>query len=83
MLEFVRNGHRAQTGTVRHHLSNVVPTATGGATAQVRAHLLQTRNTGDGIHVIATGVYTFTLRRSADGWRIAELSLALDSAMPG
>ncbi|EPH43860.1 hypothetical protein STRAU_3063 [Streptomyces aurantiacus JA 4570] len=30
--------------------------------------------------MISTGVYTFGLRRSDGGWRIAELTLTLDNA---
>jgi hypothetical protein len=44
--------------------------------AQVRVYLMQTRNTGENVQVISTGVYTFVLRRSDSGWRIAELILA-------
>lgn len=80
VLDFIRHGHTAQTGTVRHHLSNVVATTTDAA-AEVRAYLLQTRNTGESIQMISTGVYTFGLRRSGGGWRIAELALTLDNAL--
>ena len=83
VLDFVRDGHAAQTGTVRHHLSNIVVRAADATSAEVRAYLLQTRNTGDNVQVISTGVYTFGLRRSDSGWRIAELTLALDNALPG
>ena len=81
VLDFIRDGHAAQTGTVRHHLGNVVVTATDAATAQVRAYLLQTRNTGESIQMVSTGVYTFSLRRSDGRWRIAELALTLDNAL--
>lgn len=81
VLGFVRDGHAAQTGKVRHHLGNVVVTASDAATAEVRAYLLQTRNTGEGVQMLSTGVYTFGLRRSGGGWRIAELRLALDNAL--
>ncbi|MDX3454693.1 nuclear transport factor 2 family protein [Streptomyces sp. ME02-8801-2C] len=81
VLDFVRDGHTAQTGKVRHHLGNVVVTTTDAATAEVRAYLVQTRNTGESIQVISTGVYTFGLRRSGGGWRIAELMLTLDNAL--
>ena len=81
VLDFIRDGHTAQTGKVRHHLGNVVVTATGAATAEVRAYLLQTRNTGESIQMISSGVYTFGLRRSDGQWRIAELTLALDNAV--
>jgi len=80
VLDFVRDGHTAQTGRVRHHLTNVVVTTTDADTAEVRAYLVQTRNTGESIQMISTGVYTFGLRRSDGGWRIAELTLALDNA---
>ncbi|WAL67378.1 nuclear transport factor 2 family protein [Amycolatopsis cynarae] len=79
VLDFIRAGHTAQTGRVRHHLGNVVVTKTDAATAEVRACLVQTRNTGESIRIISTGVYTFGLRRP-DGWRIAELALTLDNA---
>lgn len=63
VLEFIRDGHTVQTGKVRHHLGNIVVTATtDAATAEVRAYLLQTRNTGESIQMISTGVYTFSLR---------------------
>lgn len=81
VLDFIRDGHTAQTGRVRHHLSNVVVATTDAATAEVRAYLLQTRNTGESIQMISTGVYTFSLRRSDGGWRIAELALTLDNAL--
>ncbi|WP_405530854.1 nuclear transport factor 2 family protein [Streptomyces canus] len=81
VLDFIRDGRTAQTGRVRHHLSNVVVTTTGAATAEVRASLVQTRNTGESIQMISTGVYTFGLRRSDGGWRIAELTLTLDNAL--
>lgn len=80
VLDFIRDGHTAQTGRVRHHLSNVVVTTTDAATAEIRAYLLQTRNTGESIEMISTGIYTFSLRRSDYGWRIAELTLALDNS---
>lgn len=80
VLDFVRDGHTAQTGRVRHHLTNVVVTTTDADTAEVRAYLVQTRNTGESIQMISTGVYTFGLRRSDGGWRIAELTLTLDNA---
>ena len=80
VLDFVRDGHRVQTGRVRHHLANVVVTTTDATTAEVRAYLVQTRNTGESIQMISTGVYTFGLRRSDGGWRIAELTLTLDNA---
>ncbi|MEV7629783.1 nuclear transport factor 2 family protein [Actinoplanes sp. NPDC089786] len=83
VLSFVRDGHAAQTGRVRHHLSNVVVMAAGASSAQVRAYLLQTRNTGENVQVISTGVYTFGLRRSDSGWQIAELTLALDNPLSG
>jgi hypothetical protein len=38
------------------------------------------RNTGESIQMISTGVYTFGLRRSDGGWRIAEFILTLDNA---
>jgi ketosteroid isomerase-like protein len=79
VLDFIRDGHTAQTGRVRHHLGNVVVTTTDAATAEVRAYLLQTRNTGESIQMISTGVYSFGLRRSDGGWRIAELTLTLDN----
>lgn len=82
VLDFVRDGHTAQTGTVRHHLSNVVVKTAGADRAEVLAYLMQTRNTGGNVQVISTGVYTFGLRRSDNGWRIAELALALDNALP-
>ncbi|MGW3124421.1 nuclear transport factor 2 family protein [Streptomyces sp. NPDC001107] len=81
VLDFIRDGHTVQTGRVRHHLGNVVVTTTDAATAEVRAYLLQTRNTGESIQMISTGVYTFSLRRSDGRWRIAELTLTLDNAL--
>ncbi|AGL15581.1 nuclear transport factor 2 family protein [Actinoplanes sp. N902-109] len=81
VLDFVRAGHAAQTGRVRHHLSNVVVTTADTDSAHVRAYLAQTRNNGDDVQVISTGVYTFGLRRSATEWQIAELTLALDNAL--
>ncbi|MET7642494.1 nuclear transport factor 2 family protein [Streptomyces sp. NPDC005426] len=81
MLDFIRDGHTAQTGRVRHHLGNVVVTTTDAATAEVGAYLLQTRNTGESIQIVSTGVYTFGLRRSDGRWRIAELTLTLDNAL--
>ncbi|MEU6010134.1 nuclear transport factor 2 family protein [Streptomyces sp. NPDC047453] len=83
VLDFIRDGHTAQTGRVRHHLSNVVVTTADAATAEMRAYLLQTRNTGESIQMISTGVYTFSLRRSDGRWRIAELTLTLDNALIG
>lgn len=81
VFDFIRDGHTAQTGKVRHHLGNVVVT-TADATAEVRAYLVQTRNTGESVQVISTGIYTFGLRRSdGGGWRIAELALTLDNAL--
>ncbi|MEV2256918.1 nuclear transport factor 2 family protein [Streptomyces sp. NPDC050147] len=80
VLDFIRDGHTAQTGRVRHYLANVVITTTDATTAEVRAYLVQTRNTGESIQMISTGVYTFGLRRSDGGWRIAELTLTLDNA---
>ncbi|AGZ45277.1 nuclear transport factor 2 family protein [Actinoplanes friuliensis] len=79
VLAFVREGHAAQTGKVRHHLSNVVVKTSNPDNAQVRAYLMQTRNTGETVQVISTGAYTFELRRSATGWQIADLTLALDN----
>ena len=81
VLDFVRDGHAAQTGRVRHHLSNVVVKTADADRAEVRAYLMQTRNTGENVQVISTGVYTFGLRRSDSGWRITELTLALDNAL--
>jgi ketosteroid isomerase-like protein len=81
VLDFVRAGQAARSGMVRHHLGNVLLTAADGAVAEVRAHLLQTWNTGDGVRLLSTGVYTFGLRRDGAGWRIAELALALDNAL--
>lgn len=83
VLDFVRDGHAAQTGRVRHHLSNVVVDTADANSAEVRAYLMQTRNTGENVQVISTGVYTLGLRRSDSGWRIAELTLALDNALQG
>ncbi|MDH6554046.1 ketosteroid isomerase-like protein [Streptomyces sp. SAI-117] len=81
VLDFIRDGHTAQMGRVRHHLGNVVATATDADTAEVRAYLLQTRNTGESIQMISTGVYTFSLRCSDGRWRIAELALTLDNSL--
>ena len=81
VLDFVRDGHAAQTGRVRHHMSNVLVNTADADSAEVRAYLIQTRNTGENVQVISTGVYTFGLRRSDSGWRIAELTLALDNAL--
>ncbi|GGN38831.1 nuclear transport factor 2 family protein [Streptomyces fuscichromogenes] len=81
VLDFIRDGHAAQSGRVRHHLGHVVVTATDAATAEVRAYLLQTRNTGESIQIISTGVYTFGMRQSDGEWRIAELTLTLDNAL--
>lgn len=97
VLDFVRTGHAARTGKVRHHLGNVLVTGagtgsgtdTGTGTAEVRAYLLQTENTGEDVRMLSTGVYTFGLRRSGvdgdDGgsgeWRIAELTLDLDNPL--
>ncbi|MEV8529923.1 nuclear transport factor 2 family protein [Streptomyces sp. NPDC052000] len=81
VLDFIRDGHTSQTGRVRHRLGNVVVTTTDAATAEVRAYLLQTRNTGESIQMISTGVYTFSLLRSDGRWRIAELTLMLDNAL--
>lgn len=57
VLDFIRDGHTAQTGRVRHHLGNVVVTTTDAVTAEVRAYLVQTRNTGESIQTISTGIY--------------------------
>ncbi|MFK0171598.1 nuclear transport factor 2 family protein [Streptomyces sp. NPDC090306] len=81
VLDFVREGHAARTGRVRHHLGNVAVTTTDAATAEVRACVVQTENNGESARTISTGVYTFGLRRSDGGWRIAELALALDNAL--
>ncbi|MFG1607949.1 nuclear transport factor 2 family protein [Actinoplanes sp. NPDC049265] len=81
VLGFVRDGHAAQTGKVRHHLGNVMVKTAEADTAEVRAYLVQTRNTGENVQVISTGVYAFGLRRSGDGWRIADLTLALDNPL--
>ncbi|MER5436030.1 nuclear transport factor 2 family protein [Streptomyces sp. NPDC002588] len=81
VLDFIRAGHTAQAGRTRHHLSNVVATTMDAATAEVRAYLLQTRNTGESIQIISTGVYTFGLRQSDGEWRIAELTLTLDNVL--
>ncbi|GIE76620.1 hypothetical protein Aph02nite_25700 [Actinoplanes philippinensis] len=81
VLAFIRDGHAAQTGTVRHHLSNIVVTTADANSAEVRAYLSQTKNTGENAQVISTGVYTFGLRRTDSGWRIADLTLALDNAL--
>ncbi|MFF1300871.1 MULTISPECIES: nuclear transport factor 2 family protein [unclassified Streptomyces] len=81
VLDFIRAGHTAQAGRTRHHFSNVVVTAVDTATAEVRAYLLQTRNTGESIQIISTGGYTFGLRQSEGEWRIAELNLTLDNAL--
>jgi ketosteroid isomerase-like protein len=87
VLDFVRDGHAARTGKVRHHLGNVLVTTadadtdTATDTAEVRAYLLQTENTGEDVRTLSTGVYTFGLRRSGGGWRIAELTLALDNPL--
>ncbi|MEU6379168.1 nuclear transport factor 2 family protein [Streptomyces sp. NPDC046909] len=80
VLDFIRAGHSAQTGRVRHHLGNVAAAKADAATAEVRAYLLQTRNTGERIQLISTGVYMFSLRRYDGRWRIAELALTLDNA---
>ncbi|MFE5919069.1 nuclear transport factor 2 family protein [Streptomyces sp. NPDC056468] len=80
VLDFIRDGHTAQTGRARHHLGNAVVTTTDATTAEIRAYLLQTRNTGESIQMISTGVYTFGLRLYDGGWRIAELTLTLDNA---
>ncbi|GAA2470451.1 nuclear transport factor 2 family protein [Winogradskya humida] len=77
VLGFVRDGHAAQTGRVRHHLGNVVVTTANDDSAMVHATLLQTRDT----QVISTGVYTLGLRRAGGVWRIAELTLALDKPL--
>ncbi|MER6537044.1 nuclear transport factor 2 family protein [Streptomyces sp900105755] len=81
VLDFIRDGHTSRTGRVRHHLGNVVVTTTDAATAEVQAYPLQTRNTGESIQMISTGVYTLSLRRSDGMWRIAELTLTLDNAL--
>ncbi|MFI1647554.1 nuclear transport factor 2 family protein [Streptomyces avidinii] len=81
VLDFIREGHTAQTGKVRHHLGNVVVTTTDATTAVVRAYLVQTRNTGESIQMISTGVYTFGLVRSDGAWRISELTMTLDNAL--
>ncbi|MFD0884248.1 nuclear transport factor 2 family protein [Streptosporangium algeriense] len=81
VLDSIRDGHTAQTGRARHHLGDVVVTTTDTATAEARAYLLQTRNTGESIQMVSTGVYTFSLRRSDGRWRIAELTLTLDNAL--
>ena len=67
VLDFVRDGHTVQTGRVQHHLAEGVVTTTDATTADVRAYLVQTRNTGESIQMISTGVYTFGLRRSDGG----------------
>ncbi|MFB7260496.1 nuclear transport factor 2 family protein [Streptomyces nojiriensis] len=56
-LDLIRDGHTAQTGRVRHHLDVVVVTTTDAATAEVRAHLVHTRNTGESIQMISTGLH--------------------------
>lgn len=75
MLDVVRDGHTVQSGRARHHLANAVVTTTDATTAEERAYLVQTRNTGESIQTISTGVHTFGLRRSEGGWRITELTL--------
>ncbi|MFC9425718.1 nuclear transport factor 2 family protein [Streptomyces sp. NPDC056987] len=81
MLDFIRDGHTARTGRMRHRPSNVVVTTTDATTAELRAYLLQTRTTGASIQMISAGVYTFSLRRSDGRWRIAELTLTLANAI--
>nr|WP_211303951.1 nuclear transport factor 2 family protein [Pseudosporangium ferrugineum] len=78
MLDFVRGAAAAQTDRRRHHLGTVLVDRMDAGTAVVRAYLMLTSD--DGPRLVATGGYTFTLVRDGDSWRIASLTLRLDSA---
>jgi len=75
ILDFVRDAAPAPADRRRHHLTTVVVERAGSATAAVRAHLLLTSGAG----LVATGSYTFRLRRTGDEWRIAELFLEMNN----
>jgi ketosteroid isomerase-like protein len=80
ILEFVGGAMTAETDQRRHHLLNVTLHSADSDTALAQAYLMLTANTGGNAGVLATGFYTFRLRRSEAGWQITELLLGTDNA---
>jgi len=81
IVDLVRDATETQTDQRRHHLINMVSRRVDAGTAAAWAYLMLTSNAGGSATVIATGFYTFTLRHTEGGWRIAEVSVGLDNAV--
>ncbi len=81
ILDLVRDATKARTEQRRHHLTNTVLHRADADTAVVWAYLMLTSNAGGSATVITTGFYTFTLRRTESGWRIAQLLVGMDNAV--
>ncbi|MDQ0771915.1 ketosteroid isomerase-like protein [Streptomyces aurantiacus] len=81
ILDLVRDATKAQTEQRRHHLTNIVFHRADADTAVVWAYLTLTSNAGGSATVITTGFYTFTLRHTERGWRIAQLLVGMDNAV--
>ncbi|MFF0163993.1 nuclear transport factor 2 family protein [Streptomyces sp. NPDC005263] len=80
VLDLVREATEAQTEQRRHNLVNMVFHRADADTTVVWAYLMLTSNAGGASSVIATGFYSFTLRRARSEWRIAKLLVGLDNA---
>ncbi|MEH1169443.1 nuclear transport factor 2 family protein [Micromonospora sp. CPCC 205539] len=80
ILDFAQAAMSTQSDQRRHHLTNVTLRSADANAAVAQAYLMLTSNAGGRPNLIATGLYTFTLRRIDDEWRIAELVLGMDNA---
>ncbi|MEK8174487.1 nuclear transport factor 2 family protein [Streptomyces sp. M19] len=81
ILGLVRGAAEAQTAQRRHNLINLVFHHADADTAVVWAYLMLTSNAGGTANVIATGFYTFALRRADGEWRIARLFVGMNNAV--
>ena len=69
------------TDQTRHLMSNLVFTAQSADLASGSTYLAFIRTTGGKPELGSTGCYTFSARRTADGWRLAEWVAVLDSKL--
>ncbi|HWH26783.1 MAG TPA: nuclear transport factor 2 family protein [Pseudolysinimonas sp.] len=79
IISQIKTFKASQTDRRRHHISNIQVSARDANTAEVTSYVLVSAVADQQLSLITVGTYTDVVTRTADGWRISEKVLQLDT----